>query len=111
MDFEVIIKQFNTSKCELVCVKIPDHIQNEVIDNDKHQLFGNASSDISVFDWQSPKLPAIELKRLGYSHDLSNEDMESICADQWEYYRVLGNHDIVYNFSAWTGKWVILIAQ
>lgn len=108
MDFKSEIKKVQSSKAELIFVKVPDALEDLTVDNIRNQLTGNLSTKIGFVDWFSPKLPNKKLSFIGYSHRLSDEEIECIFSSRTEFYRICNQHDIYYNYSAYTGKWAVL---
>jgi hypothetical protein len=108
MEFNSTIKEASSSKSKLVFVKVPDGLEDLTVDNIRCELSGNLRNKTGFIDWVSPKIPKKNLKFIGYSHELSEEEIESIFASRQEFYQLCSYHVILYNFSAYTGKWAVL---
>lgn len=108
-NFKSIIKKFNTSKTNLICVKIPDYATNINLKNSNVGCllwYGDNEFDTQFFvDISKTNLNA---EIIGCSHNLSDSQILSICENQNEFYQVLSNNNIMYNYSAWTGKWIVI---
>jgi hypothetical protein len=108
MEFKTEIKRASSSKAKLVFVKVPDAIKDLTVDNTRNELSGNLSTKTGFVDWFSPKLPDQRLSFVGYSHRLTDEEIESIFSSRAEFYQMCNYHEILYNYSAYTGKWAVL---
>lgn len=108
MNFKSEIKKASSSKAKLVFVKVPDALEDLIIDNTRNEIAGNLSTKNGFVDWFSPKLPNQRLSFVGYSHKLTDEEIESIFSSRAEFYQMCNHHGILYNYSAYTGKWAVL---
>ena len=108
MDFKSEIKKTSSSKAKLVFVKVPDAVEDLTVDNTRNELSGNLSTQTGFVDWFSPKLPDKRLIFIGYSHKLTDAEIESIFSSRAEFYQMCNYHEILYNYSAYTGKWAVL---
>ena len=108
MEFKSEIKKASSSKAQLVFVKVPDALEDLSVDNSRNHLSGNLSTKTGFTDWFSPKLPDKRLSFVGYSHQLTDEEIESIFSSRAEFYQMCNHHEILYNYSAYTGKWAVL---
>ena len=108
MEFKTEIKKASSSKTELVFVKVPDALEYLTVDNTRNEVAGSLSTKTGFIDWFSPKLPDQRLVFVGYSHKLTDEEIESIFSSRAEFYQMCNYHEILYNYSAYTGKWAVL---
>jgi hypothetical protein len=108
MEFKTEIKKASSSKAKLVFVKVPDAIEDLTVDNTRNELSGNLSTKTGFVDWFSQKIPDQILSFVGYSHKLKDEEIESIFSSRAEFYEMCNRHEILYNYSAYTGKWAVL---
>ena len=85
MKFKAETKKATSSKAKIVFVKVPDG--------------------------ESPTQKDLCLGSfLGYSHELTDEQIESGFASRHEFYKLCNYHEILYDYSAYTGKWAVLLA-
>ena len=108
MNFKSEIKKASSSKAKLVFVKVPDGLEYLTVDNTRNEIAGNLSTKTGFVDWFSPKLPDQKLSFVGYSHKLTDEEIESVFSSRNEFYQMCNYHEILYNYSAYTGKWAVL---
>jgi hypothetical protein len=86
MKFKSEIKIPTSSKVKLVFVKVPDG--------------------------ESPTQKDLCLGAfLGYSHELTDEQIGSLFASRHEFYQMCNQYQILYDYSAYTGKWAVLLAS
>ena len=106
--FKITIKKVTTAKAKLTFVKVPDSLSNLKVE-DNH-IVGLIQTKEGHENWQSPKIKTSdkELSFVGYSHRLTNEQVETLFSSWSEFYRICSNREIYYNYSAWTGKWAVL---
>jgi hypothetical protein len=107
MEFKSEIKKASSSKAKLVFVKVPDGLEDLSVDNTRNHISGNLPTKMAVIDWFSDKIPNQYLKFIGYSHQLTDEEIESVFASRKEFYQMCNYHEILYNYSAYTGKWAV----
>jgi len=108
MDYKIEIKEASSSKTKLVFVKVPDNLEDLTVDNFRHELSGNLPTKTGTNDWFSPKLPKPDCKFIGYSHKLTDSEIESIFSSRAEFYQCLNYHEVFYNYSKFSGKWAVL---
>jgi len=101
MKFESVIKQASSSQCQLTFVKVPDGFEFLEVDN---AVKGLLFTDY----WSSKELPKGEYKFIGYSHQLTEDQINELFASRNEFYQMCNYHEILYNYSAYTGKWAVL---
>jgi hypothetical protein len=86
MKFKAEIKIPTSSKVKLVFVKVPDG--------------------------ESPTQKDLCLGAfLGYSHELTDEQIGSLFASRKEFHQMCNQYQILYDYSAYTGKWAVLLAS
>ncbi len=110
MNFKIEIKEASSSKSKLVFVKVPDGLQDLLVDNTQNKLSGRMAAGTSMIDWISPKIPA-RCKFIGYSHQLTDDEIDGIFSSRAEFYKICNYHQILYNYSAYTGKWAVLAVE
>jgi len=101
MPFQHIIKHASSSQSKLVFAKVPDALENIKIDN-------IISGQLPEGKWVSSKKIPERCKFIGYSHQLSDEVIQTYFASRSEFYQMCNYHEILYNYSAYTGKWAVL---
>lgn len=104
MKFKTQIKQASSSKSKLVFVKVPDGITDISVDNRDNVIRGHLFDEI----WTSEKIPQSLYIFNGYSHELTEEKINELFSSRAEFYQMCSCHEILYNYSAWTGKWAVL---
>lgn len=102
--FKTKIKLASSSKEKLVFVKVPDGLTEIDVDNRDNVVRGNLFGEI----WTSGKIPSGLYVFNGYSHNLSEEKINKLFSSEGEFYQLCSYHNILYNFSAYTGKWAVL---
>jgi len=108
MEFKAQIKKANSSKSELVFVEVPYLLNDINVNNNQNEITGTIAKMGGTERWTSPKIPNLYCKFIGYSHELTNEEIESVFASRNEFYQICNYHDILYNYSAYTAKWAVL---
>lgn len=103
-NFKEEIKQASSSKCKLVFVKVPDGLTDISVDNRDNIVRGHLFNEI----WTSKKIPQSLYVFKGYSHELTEEKIEELFSSRSEFYQMCNYHEILYNYSAYTGKWAVL---
>lgn len=98
------IKQASSSKYKIVFVKVPDGLTDINVDNRDNVVRGHLFDEI----WTSKKIPQSLYVFNGYSHELTEEKIEELFSSRSEFYKMCNYHDILYNYSAYTGKWAVL---
>lgn len=104
--FKSEIKQASSSECKLVFVKVPDGLTEISVDSRDCVVRGELNGKL----WTSEKIPQSIYVFYGYSHELSEEAVDVLFASVAEFYQLLNYHEILYNYSAYTGKWAVLSA-
>jgi len=104
MEFKSEIKIVSSSKAKLIFVKVPDSLDEIWVDHRSKQVRGM----LPCAFWESSELPNNFYKFIGLSHKLTDEEIDSIFASRKEFYQICNLNDIFYNYSAYTGKWVVL---
>ena len=102
--FKSEIKQSSSSNFKLVFVKVPDALQNITVDCCDCVVRGQNHSEL----WTSEKIPQRIYLFEGYSHNLTDEKINKLFASRSEFYQMCNYHEILYNYSAYTGKWAVL---
>ena len=92
MKFKSEIKKASSSKAILVFVKVPDALEDLSVDNTRNEIAGNLSTKTGFVDWFSPKLPDQRLSFVGYSHKLTDDEIESIFSSRAEFYKMCNYH-------------------
>lgn len=105
--YELEIKEASSSISELVFIKIPDHAQ---IQSWYNGIFKYYSKDGGYEEVEIPKSEK-GYSLLGYSHNLTQETIKQHFTSENEFYSLLSYHEIFYNYSQWTGKWVVLVKK
>ena len=108
MEFKSEIKKASSSAGKLIFVKVPDSLNDINVNNTQNEITGTIAKMGGTERWTSPKIPNLYCKFIGYSHELTNEEIESIFASRNEFYQMCNYHEILYNYSAYTGKWAVL---
>lgn len=108
LKFKTEIKKASSSKSILVFVKVPDSLNNLNVNNTSNELTGTIATMDGTERWTSEKIPNQFCKFIGYSHKLTDEEIESIFSSRVEFYQMCNYHEILYNYSAYTGKWAVL---
>lgn len=108
MDFKVEIKKVASSKAKLTFVKVSDFLTDLTVEDNR--IVGLIRTKEGHEKWQSPEIAKADkqLSFIGYSHALTDEQIETLFSSRVEFYRICSNHDIYYNYSAYTGKWAVL---
>lgn len=104
MEFVSIIKEAASSVAQLVFVKVPDGLTDISVDNRDNVVMGHWGNRI----WTSKKIPQSLYVFNGYSHKLTEEKIEELFSSRSEFYQMCNYHEILYNYSAYTGKWAVL---
>ena len=102
--FKSEIKQASSSECKLIFVKVPDGLTGLSVDSRDCVVRGRFNGKI----WTSEKIPQSIYVFHGYSHELSAEAIDVLFASESEFYQLCNYHEILYNYSAYTGKWAVL---
>lgn len=104
--YNLEIKEASSSLAKLVFVKIPDNADIEEISCDaiKYES-NNVNNTVAI-----PKT-VFKYRFVGYSHNLKESVILEHFRSQKEFYALLSYHDILYNYSAWTGKWAVLVVD
>jgi len=107
--YELEIKEASSSLAKLVFVKIPDNAFMEKIESDKI-IYSDKKNHEAKRDYHTVSIPKtlLKYKFVGYSHNLKDNEILEHFSSEKEYYNLLSYHDILYNYSAWTGKWAVL---
>lgn len=110
--YELAIKEASSSLAKLVFVKIPDNAILEKVEVDKiiykYRKYHNDKWE--YFPVSIPKT-FFKYKFVGYSHNLTDKEILEHFKNEKEYYNILSNNDILYNYSEWTGKWAVLVVD
>ena len=109
MNFKSVIKEATSSKTKMVFVKVPNSVKGLTVDNDRNKLSGTARTKTGLADWFSPKFPEGKYQFVGYSHRLTEEDIETLLSSWKEFFNIGESHEIYFSLSAYTGKWAVLI--
>jgi hypothetical protein len=102
--FKEEIKQASSVAGKLVFVKVPDALTNISVDNRDNVVRGHLFNEI----WTSKKIPQSLYVFNGYSHELTEDKIEKLFSSRNEFYQMCNYHEILYNYSAYTGKWAVL---
>ena len=105
--FKTEIKQAASSNYKLLFVKVPDSLQEIIVDCRDCVVKGKFNGNI----WTSDKIPQSIYLFEGYSHNLSEEKIRKLFASRSEFYQMCNYHEIFYNYSAFTGKWAVLSVE
>ena len=108
MEFKTEIKKASSSKSNLVFVKVPDSLNDLNVNNTLNELTGTIATMDGTERWTSKKIPNQFCKFIGYSHKLTDEEIDSVFSSRAEFYQMCTHHEIFYNYSAYTGKWAVL---
>lgn len=106
--FKTEIKKATSSKSKLVFVKVPDSLNDLSVNNTSNEVTGTIATMGGTERWTSEKIPNKYCKFIGYSHKLTDEEIESIFSSRAEFYQMCNHHEILYNYSAYNGKWAVL---
>lgn len=107
MNFKKEIKIALSSKATLVFVKVPDCVDEIAINKNTNKLSGWLICENSV-NWFSKKLPFKNLNFIGFSHNLTDDQISTLFSSRDEFYKICNDNEIYYNYSAYTGKWAVL---
>lgn len=105
--FLIDVRKFSTSKSNIICIKIPDSSTDPKLinlDTGCKLAYGNFGNCFNI----NISKTNLNAEIIGFSHNLSESEKLSICQDEKEFYQVFGRNDIMYNYSAFTGKWVVV---
>jgi hypothetical protein len=102
--FKTEIKKASSSKSKLVFVKVPDGLTDISVDNRDNVVKGHLLNEI----WTSNKIPQSLYGFKGFSHELTEEKIQELFSSRAEFYQMCNHHEILYNYSAYTGKWAVL---
>lgn len=104
--YELEIKEVISSLARLVFVKLPDDAFINKIESDKiHYEAKEINHIVNI-----PKT-LLKYRFIGYSHNLKDTVILEHFTSEKEYYNLLSNKDILYNYSKWTGKWAVLVVE
>jgi hypothetical protein len=106
--FKTEIKKASSSKLNLVFVKVPDSLNDLNVNNTSNEVTGTIATMDGTERWTSEKIPNQFCKFIGYSHKLTDDEIETIFSSRAEFYQMCNYHEILYNYSAYTGKWAVL---
>lgn len=104
--YNLEIKEASSSLAKLVFVKIPDNADIKEISCDEIKYESNGGNNTVII----PKT-FFKYRFIGYSHNLKDNAILEHFASEKEFYALLSYHDILYNYSAWTGKWAVLVVD
>lgn len=92
-----------------VFVKSPDQYKVFVIK--QYPVSGTYLMETTTTDLNNWKLkiPNGEYEIIGESHSITEAKMNEIGFTYTQYLSVMSDNDITYNYSAWTGKWIMLL--
>ena len=102
--FKTEIKEASSANYKLVFVKVPDGLQDITVDCRDCVVRGKNNNEL----WTSEKIPQSIFSFEGYSHNLSDEKINKLFASESEFIQMCNYHEILYNYSAYTGKWAVL---
>lgn len=102
--FKSEIKKTSSSKSKLVFVKVPDGLKDVNVDNRDNVIRGKLPEGL----WESNKIPSGLYVFNGFSHELTEEKINELFSSRSEFYQMCNYHEILYNYSAYTGKWAVL---
>ena len=106
------IVEFSTKKVKGVFVKVPNNIFNlqvQVSHVGTILWYGDHTEECQFMIDLSKE--QIDYKIIGFSHQISEEQMKQLGFEYLEYIKLLTKEDITFNYSAWTGQWVVLAVE
>jgi hypothetical protein len=108
--FTTEVIKASSSRAELVFIKVPDSLNDLAVNNTSNSVTGTIATMGGTERWTFKNIsPNKFLKFIGYSHKLSEEDIEEVFSSRDEFYKMCKHHEILYNYSAYTGKWAVFV--